>query len=113
MYYYNENFYDEIREIIEDYDFDSFPDDEILKVENCTLEPIITLTAELIADCLENHLEERHSELDAENELKQIIATLKRNIDFDKLNNDMPELWYPNGTFERFTKAELIEIKSE
>ena len=111
MYYYNENFYDDINEIITDWALLGINDDEIIKVENCTLEPIVTLTAELIAESLEGELEERLSEDNYEGELNQIIAALKNNIDFDKLNSKMPKLWYPNGTFESFTKAELIAIK--
>ena len=111
MYYYNENFYDEINQIITDWALCGINDDEIIKVENCTLEPIITLTAELIAESLEDELEERFSEDNDEDEFKRIIAALKNNIDFDKLNSKMPKLWYPNGTFESFTKAELIKIK--
>ena len=87
MYYYNENFYNEVEEIIEDLDLDEMDENSILKVENCDLEPIITLTAELIADSLENNLEERHSENCAEIEYNRIIAVLKKNIDFDKINS--------------------------
>ena len=108
MYYYKEIFYNEISEIIEDWDFDQVGESFTLKVENCTLEPIIKLTAELIADSLENHLEERHSEDCAEIELKRIITAMKHNIDFEKLNSDMPKLWYPNNTFSTFSKAELL-----
>lgn len=107
MYYYNEIFYNEISEIIEDWDFDAIPETETLKVENCTQEPIITLTAEMIADCLENHLEERHSEDNAERELKKIIEVLKQNIHFETVNSKLPKLWYPNNTFTTFSMKQL------
>jgi len=110
MYYYNENFYDEISDIVEDWDFEQVGESFTLKVENCTLEPIIELSAELIADSLEGDLEERHSEHDAEDELNKIIRALKENIDFEKLNSDMPKLWYPNSTFIYLSKAELLSF---
>ena len=110
MYYYNENFYSEVEEIIEDLDLDCMDENETLKVENCDLEPIITLTAKLIVDSLENHLEERHSENCAEIEYNRIVAVLKQNIDFDKINSELPKLWYPNNTFETFSKAQLLSF---
>lgn len=60
MYYYNENFYYQIEDIIEDLDLETMRETEIIKVENCTEEPIITLSARLIADSLESNLEESH-----------------------------------------------------
>ena len=110
MYYYNENFYTAVEEIIEDIDIDCMEENDTIKVENCDLEPIITLTAELIIDSLERNLEERHSEDNANEEYNRIVAVLKQNIDFEKLNSELPKLWYPNGTFETFSKAELISF---
>jgi len=111
MYYYNEKYYYQIADIIEEWDFDAIPEAEVLKVENCTEEPIITLTAELIADCLESHLEERHSENNEEREYEQIIKVLKENIHFETINSRLPKLWYPNNTFQTFTKKQLLELK--
>lgn len=110
MYYYNENFYYQIADIIEDLDLDAMTETEILKVENCTEEPIITLSARLIADSLESNLEERHSENNADGELEKIIKVLNNNIDFNKINSELPKLWYPNNTFETFTKKQLIDL---
>ena len=110
MYHYNDRFYNEISEIIEDWDFEQVGESFTLKVENCDLEPIITLTADLIADSIENHLEERHSEDCAEIEYNRIIAVLKQNIDFDKINSELPKLWYPNNTFETYSKAQLLSF---
>jgi hypothetical protein len=111
MYYYNDDFYSDIEEIIEDWDLDEMKEDETIRVENSNLEPIITLTADLIAESLEVHLDERHSELHAEREYKEIVKALNDNIDFDKVNSQLPKLFYPNNTFEVFTKAELITLR--
>jgi len=110
MYYYNENFYSEVEEIIEDLDLDGMAENGTIKVENCTLEPIIELSANLIAESLYNDLEERHSEDRSEEELKQIIEVLKQNIDFEKLNSELPKLWYPNNTFETYSKTQLLSF---
>ena len=110
MYYYNETFYNEISEIIEEWDFEQVGESFTLKVENCDLEPIITLNAVLIADSLKSDLEERHSENCAEIEYNRIVAVLKQNIDFDKINSELPKLWYPNNTFETYSKAQLLSF---
>lgn len=108
MYYYNETFYSDLTELAEDIDIEAMNDTDTIKVCNCNLEPIVTLSADLIAENLYNDLEERHSEWNAEGELNEIIEALKRNIDFDKLNSELPILWYENNTFKLYSKAELL-----
>ena len=110
MYYFNDKFYNEVEEIIEDLDLDCMDENATIKVENCDLEPIITLNANLIVDSLENHLEDRYSEYRAETEYKRIVNVLKQNIDFDKINSELPKLWYPNNTFETYSKAQLLSF---
>ncbi|MEA4975420.1 MAG: hypothetical protein VB046_06760 [Paludibacter sp.] len=113
MYYYNDDFYSEIEEIIEDLDLDKMKEDETIRVENSTLEPIVTLSAELIAESLDDYLCDRYSELYAEEECKEIIKALNDNIDFNKLNSQLPKLYYPNNTFKVLTKSDLITLRKQ
>ena len=108
MINYNDNYYDELSDIIEDIDVESLKEGDVIKCGNCTLEPIITLTANMIVDSLENHLEERHSEDNVQEELQQITNVLKENIDFDKINSLLPKLWYPNGKEIVFTYEQIM-----
>lgn len=110
MYYYNEKYYSEIEDIIQGIDLDCMDESESIEVENCTLQPIITLNEDVIINSLESDLEERYSEDDGESEFNQIKEVLKKNIDFDKLNSELPKLWYPNNTFETYNKGQLIAI---
>ena len=110
MIYFNGNFYDQIEDVIEDIDLESFDEAEVLKIENCTLEPIIHLDAEILVDRLEDILCDRHSENNATEEQKEIIEVLKRNINFEKLNSELPKLWFPNNTFETYSKPQILSL---
>lgn len=110
MYYLDDNFYHQLEDIVDDLDLEVMSDTDTIKVENCALEPIITLSAEILADYLEGYLEERHSENNQDEELDKIIQVFKNNIDFEKINSELPKLYYPNNTFVTLTKQELITL---
>jgi len=108
MYYYNEKFYNEVEEIIEDLDLDEMDEGETIKIYDCIEEPIYTISAEKIAEMYVEIDEERHSEDNFEAEHNAIVKVLSENIDFDKINAEMPTLWYSKKTFKLYSKMHLI-----
>lgn len=44
------------------------------------------------------------------NSMGAIIKVFNDNIDFKKINSELPKLCYPNNTFEIYTKAQLLEL---
>ena len=104
--YYNGNFYHELSDLVADLDLDEFEIGDTITVEDCDLEPIAMLSAEILMNCLESELEERYSENG--DEYGKVLKVLKENIDFDKINSLLPKLWYPNGKEITFTYEELM-----
>lgn len=110
MYYYNEKFYYEVEEIVDDLDLDEMNEGDTIKVFDCNEEPIHTFSADIIAELIRDSQEERYSEDDSEAEHEAIVKILSENIDFDKINSEIPTLWYPQKTFKLYSKAELLSF---
>lgn len=82
------------------------PDDFNEKIEFSELEKIVEFTPDdIIQSCISD---DRFPEDDDELYSK-IEKLLRRHIDFDKLNAEIPKLYYPNGEKMQITKADLIE----
>lgn len=82
-------------------------DDWQVKVELSDLEPIFNIDAENLCQLLADANEDRLSE-DFDEEAK-VLKALKETIDFDKLKDALPKLYYPSNKFETITKADLVE----
>jgi len=111
-FFIENDFYSEFTDFLDDYQIDEdnvqdLPDDWEVKIELSDLEPIFDLDAETLCKIISQCNEERLSE--DENEEDKIIKALKDCIDFGKLKESLPELYYPNGKFVKITKAELME----
>jgi hypothetical protein len=82
-------------------------DDWEVRVELSNLEPIFNINTEILCQLLADANEDRLSEdFDEEAMVKKAI---EENIDFDKLKDALPKLYYPNYKFENITKADLVE----
>lgn len=82
-------------------------DDWQVKVELSDLEPIFNICAENLCQLLADANEERLSyDFDEE---EKILQALKETINFEKLNDALPKLYYPNNKFQTITKADLAE----
>ena len=116
MYCINDSFFKDIDGVIdhviytEDKEIEELPDDYTIEVECCDLEPIFQLDSLKLYEILCDLFGERCSE-DGD-EWGDVEHVLKRHIDFEALNKDIPELWFPNGKVETFTKAQLIELNN-
>jgi hypothetical protein len=109
MIFYNDRYYDELRDIIEDLELDELeihelPEDYTLVAYETNLETIENIDADLIARGID---EDRFPE-DNDRTYAQILKILNDNIDFEKINSLLPKLYYESGRKIIFTKADLI-----
>ena len=82
-------------------------DDWQVIVELSDLEPIFNVDANYLCQLLVDANEDRLPE-DFDEEAK-VLKALKEAIDFEKLKEALPKLYYPNNKFEKITKADLVE----
>lgn len=82
-------------------------DDWNVIVELSDLEPIFNIDAENLCQLLADANEDRLSE-DFDEEAK-VLKALKETIDFGKLKDALPKLYYPNNKFQTITKADFVE----
>jgi len=111
-FFYNDNFYSDMESFIhENFDDESeiaeLDDDKLFLCKGSKLEPILKLSAEWIAERIDD---ERFSENNNDNEVEKIMKVLSGNIDFDKINALLPELYYENYK-DKFTitKQDLLD----
>lgn len=107
MINYEDKYYEDFSDLVEDLDVESMRTGDIIECEDCSLEPIMKLDADKLLDCTESYWEERTSE-DGD-EYEKILKVFEDNIDFTKLNSLLPKLWYPNGKEIIFTYEQIIE----
>ena len=110
LYYWNENYYDNVKEIIDDMDMDCFKDDDILKVELCELRPMFQIDADKLSQLVCEYFEEDFVEDFYERDSEKITEIINGSVNFEKLNSEIPNYWYPCGKFEKYTKQELLDL---
>lgn len=101
-FFYNDDFYYSIDELIdkivsEDCDINDLPEDYKIEATKAQLLPIIQYKAENLAD-----MAEEFSEYNGEQEYEEILKAIEKHCDFEKLNSEIPKLWYENYS-EKFT----------
>lgn len=111
-FFYDDTFCSDLEDLANAFEIDEdnvneLKDDWQVRVEMSDLEPIFNIDADnlcqLLADANEDRLSENFDE-----EAK-VTKALKENIDFEKLKEALPKLYYPNNKFETITKADLVE----
>jgi hypothetical protein len=111
-FFYDDTFCLDLEDLARVFDIDEenvneLKDDWQVKVELSDLEPIFNIDAEKLCQLLADANEDRLSENFDEEE--KVLKALKEMIDFDKLKDTLPKLYYPNNKFETITKADLVE----
>jgi len=111
-FFYDDNFCSGIKDLTRVFDIDKdnvnqLKDNWQVKVELADLEPIFKVDADSLCQLLADANEDRLSE-DFDEEAR-IIKALKETIDFDKLKDALPKLYYPNNNFQNITKVDLIK----
>ena len=111
-FFYNDNFYSDMESFIhENFDDESeiaeLDDDKLFLCKGSKLEPILKLSAEWIAERIDD---DRFSENNIDGEVEEISEILEKNIDYGKINSLMPKLYYENYK-DKFTitKQDLLD----
>jgi len=111
-FFLDDNFCSDLGDLANIYDIEEdnvndLKENWIAKVELSDLEPIFDIDAEKLCQILADSNEDRLSEDFTEE--KTILQALKESIDFEKLKESLPKLYYPNGKVEIITKSDLVE----
>jgi hypothetical protein len=109
---YNEEFFKDIDSFIDSLpinELTDLPDGWVAVIDMCNLEPIFNIDAESLCQILADANEDRLSE-DWDEEA-DVLKALKECIDFEKLKNALPKLYYPSGICKKVTKSYLINHK--
>ncbi len=109
--FFNDHFFNDLTELleyeeIEKEEIEEKQDDYYIEVGVGELEPILKFDVNHLSEYLYDMNEERFPE-DVDEMLVKIVKVLKNNIDFAKLNELMPKLYYDSGTVKIF-KSELL-----
>jgi len=109
-FFYDDKFYSDLGELMEDIDlFEKddvlkLPDDYSLDCKGSKLEPIITLSPEWISERIDD---ERFSE-DGD-EIEKVEKALLASVDFEKVNSLLPKLYYVSREKVIITKADMLD----
>lgn len=114
-FFYDDRFCMGLDDLADIFDIDEenvngLKDDWSVRVELSDLQPIFNIDADNLCQLLADANEDRLSE-DFDEEAK-VLKALKENIDFEKLKNALPKLYYPNNNYETITKYDLVEFFS-
>lgn len=107
MIYYNDHFYSEFEEILEERLEDGVEiteDNAIIEYQDCDLEPVFVFDVHRIVEIF---TEERDDE--DGNQYDKIVELLKKHCDSERINMCMPKLWYPSGPWLQFDLRQLID----
>jgi hypothetical protein len=112
-FFYNDKFYRDIEELSEDLDdiqeendIKELPEDYKIEVYKSSLEQIVYFDIDWFFDNIEI---ERYSEQRGDEEATQIQKALNSWINFDRLNSEIPQLYYPTREKVFITKEDLLK----
>lgn len=103
MYLYNDEFYDEIEDIIDALEEPIEEYKNGITIEECREEPICKINAQWIVERID---EERFPE-NNDDTYEKVEDVLNKYIDFAKVNEMLPKLWYGTGKLRRISYEEL------
>jgi len=111
-FFYDDTFCSDLQDLADVFDIDEdnvneLKDDWQIKVELSDLEPIFNIDADSLCQVLADANEDRLS--DSFDEEARVLKALRENIDFDRLKDALPKLYYANNKFETITKTDLLE----
>jgi len=115
-FFYNENFCSDIESLMSDLDLDEdeiqdLEDDWHVTCEETTLEKIFVIKKDFAVNAIMNQTEtweDRFPE-ECDDLFKRIESAIEQSIDIEKMNNLLPELYYPNGKMFKITKKDLLD----
>ncbi len=111
-FFVDDYFYREIEDLVEELfygdeeEIEELPDDYELEAVESILEPIVQLNGEWITEKIDS---DRFSEDWADDEVSKIMKILNANIDWDKINKEIPSLYYETRNKFFITKTDLLD----
>jgi len=111
-FFIEDKFYSDLSDFADEYseeEIEEMSDDTEWTAQGSDLEPIFQLDKHNLFDILYNCHEDRFPE-DSDEIDEQIKTVFNGMIDFDKLNESLPKLYYPNCEFFKITKADLVDL---
>lgn len=111
---YNGDFYSELTELCdyegwEEQEIETYPDDFTIEVVECELKPMLVFSIDWIFDRIDDGI---FSEYEYDNESMELIKIFRKHIDFDKINSEIPKMYYETRTKHVFTKQDLLDAAS-
>ena len=102
-FFVNGDFYLDLKEYCDynEIELDDINDDDSLRVELSELEPVFQIHVEMLMGFID---EDRINDYTCDD----ILKVLQDNIDFERINSLMPNLYYPNNKFHTFTREDFI-----
>ena len=112
--FYGEEFYSDLWELADYFErnelIEEFEDNDTIDIFHSEEEPIAKFTAECILDQVEC---DRFSEHNNEKEYNQILKLLNENINFEKLNSEIPKLFYAKYPAYKLKISELKKVMED
>jgi hypothetical protein len=112
-FFYNDKFYRDIEELSEDLedlqeenDIKELPEDYKIEIYKSSLEQLVYFDIDWFFDSID---EDRYSEQGSDEEANEIQKALIDSIDFNKLNKQIPKLYYPTREKTFITKEDLLK----
>lgn len=110
-FFYDDMFCSDLEDLANIFDVDEnnvneLDEDWRVLVQMSNLETIFKVNANLLCRLLVDSNEDRFS-FDFSEESK-VIKALEKTIDFEKLNEALPRLYYPKNDYETITKSDLV-----
>ncbi len=118
-FFIDDKFYNDLSELMDDRDINDenikdLPADWTETAEQSKLEKIFTVKKDFVVNAIleqTDKWEERFPE-DSDSIFMQMKIAIENSIDIGKLNELLPELYYPDGVKFKITKQDLIEYIS-
>lgn len=114
--FYEEIFFSDLSDVMDYYDIgedelDQLEDDWKLELHTSKLEPMFQLTEDFVLGSIMEKTdiwEERFPE-ECDRTLKELMDAIKSGIDIEKINENIPKVFYPSGGKIIVTKQDLID----
>lgn len=117
-FFYDSKFFRDLEELMEYHDIATeadiygLPVDWHIEAEEGSMQKIFTLKKSFIVDAVVNKTDAYGDRFPEESDsvFKQIEIAIEQAIDIDKLNEMLPELYYPSGKFFIINRNHLFDF---
>ena len=118
-FFYEDNFYPDFEDFVDDFSFEKehlseIKDDWEITCEESSLEKIFNLKKEFIIESLIDacYIYDDRIPSDSDHIFNKIRTAISKTFDVEKLNENLPSLYYPNGKKFKITKKNIVDYFS-